>query len=148
MWVALSVQMMMRTPRHHLSHLLVSHAAISLLCHVVEVGPRQFCFVVTFLGPDNSHFILLNVAVVLPHAPGEQNVKATYFMNCFCPKRQQEICLRSCSGQRVSAAEMGLRNHQRILKMPVLRSHLSALRCPLLTEHGVPLGFLSTPASP
>lgn len=31
----------------------------------MEVGPGQFCFVVTFLGLDNSHFILLNVAVAL-----------------------------------------------------------------------------------
>jgi len=34
----------------------------------MEVGPGQVWFVVTFPGLSNSHFILLNVPVVLPHA--------------------------------------------------------------------------------
>lgn len=33
----------------------------------MEVGPGQF-FLVTSPGLSNSHFIILNVAVVLPHA--------------------------------------------------------------------------------
>lgn len=60
----------------------------------MEVGPGQFCFVVTFLGLDNSHFILLNVAVALScmdlkkmgkKKRKKKNLKAMYFIKIFLP---------------------------------------------------------------
>lgn len=39
-----------------------------LLQRGMEVEPGQFCFVVTFPGLSNSHFIHFKIPAVLPHA--------------------------------------------------------------------------------
>lgn len=60
-----------------------------LLQRAMEVEPGQFCFVVTFPGLSNSHFIHFKIPVILPRAQRKKNQKGLKcaFHETFLPQQ-------------------------------------------------------------